>query len=194
MDVDSTEPLDPTDWRVLAVLQADARVSFADLARQVGMSASAVTERVRRLEERGIIEGYRAAVPPEKIGLEVLAFVRLRYPNGNYRPFESLLATTPEILEAHHVTGDDCFILKVAARSMRHLEEVAGRIGGLGSITTNVVYSTPLPARAIEPATLGAARSERGGTAGRGANAGRAGRGRRTRPASGAIHRAHNAS
>ncbi len=140
---------DATDWRILDVLQRDGRASYAELARAVSMSASAVTERVRRLEEAGIVQGYAAVVDPERIGLPVLAFVRLRYPTGNYKPFHDLVAATPEILEAHHVTGDDCFVLKVAARSMRHLEEVSGRIGALGSVTTSVVYSSPLPRRPV---------------------------------------------
>ncbi|MFG2177244.1 Lrp/AsnC family transcriptional regulator [Streptomyces abikoensis] len=140
---------DATDWRILDALQSSGRVGYAELARIVNMSPSAVTERVRRLEEAGVIGGYTAVVNPERLGLPVLAFVRLRYPNGNYKPFHDLLDTTPEVLEAHHVTGDDCFVLKVAARSMRHLEEVAGRIGALGSVTTNVVYSSPLSRRAI---------------------------------------------
>ncbi|MFF4703456.1 Lrp/AsnC family transcriptional regulator [Streptomyces sp. NPDC001288] len=140
---------DATDWRILEALQRDGRASFAELARAVAMSPSAVTERVRRLEEAGVIQGYAAVVNPERLGLPVLAFVRLRYPNGNYRPFHDLVAVTPEILEAHHVTGDDCFVIKVTARSMRHLEEITGRIGTLGSVTTSVVYSSPLPRRAI---------------------------------------------
>jgi Lrp/AsnC family leucine-responsive transcriptional regulator len=99
---------------------------------------------------------YRATVDPERVGLTVMAFVRLRYPTGNYRPFHSLLDTTPEIVEAHHVTGEDCFVLKVLARSMRHLEEVTGRISGLGAVTTSVVYSSPLTSRAISVANPGA--------------------------------------
>ncbi|MFH8347521.1 Lrp/AsnC family transcriptional regulator [Streptomyces sp. NPDC018045] len=140
---------DATDWRILDVLQRNGRAGYAELARAVNMSASAVTERVRRLEEAGVISGYAAVVEPAGIGLSVLAFIRLRYPNGHDAPFHDLLETTPEILEAHHVTGDDCFVLKVAARSMRHLEEVAGRVGALGAVTTSVVYSSPLPRRPI---------------------------------------------
>ncbi|MEV7487314.1 Lrp/AsnC family transcriptional regulator [[Kitasatospora] papulosa] len=140
---------DATDWRILDVLQRDGRATFAELARAVSMSPSAVTERVRRLEEVGVISGYTAVVDPERLGMPILALVRLRYPNGNYKPFHDLTASTPEILEAHHVTGDDCFVLKVTARSMRHLEEVTGRIGTLGSVTTSIVYSSPLPRRAI---------------------------------------------
>ena len=140
---------DATDWRILHALQHQGRATFAELARAVSMSASAVTERVRRLEEAGVISGSTAVVDQERLGLPVLAFVRLRYPHGNYKPFHDLLDTTPEILEAHHVTGDDCFVIKVATRSMSHLEQVAGRIGALGSVTTSVVYSSPLPRRPI---------------------------------------------
>jgi Lrp/AsnC family leucine-responsive transcriptional regulator len=138
--------LDQTDWRILDALQRDGRMSFADLARTVAMSPSAVSERVRRLEETGVIAGYRATVSPERVGLSILAFVRLRYPTGNYRPFHALLDSTAEIVEAHHVTGEDCFVLKVVARSMRHLEEVTGRIAGWAR--SRPAWSTParLPA------------------------------------------------
>ncbi|MFF7815593.1 Lrp/AsnC family transcriptional regulator [Streptomyces sp. NPDC007945] len=140
---------DATDWRILDALQAQGRASYADLARAVSMSPSAVTERVRRMEDAGVITGYTAVVDHERLGLPILAFVRLRYPTGNYKPFHDLVAVTPEVLEAHHVTGDDCFVIKVAARSMRHLEEISGKIGTLGSVTTSVVYSSPLPRRSV---------------------------------------------
>src|SRR3712207_3330620 len=122
------ESLDSTDWRILEALQDNARLSYAELARAVAMSPSAVTERVRRLEESGVIAGYTAVVTPERVGLGIGALVRLRYPSGNYRPFRSLLDTTPEIIEAHHVTGEDCFVLKVLARrSEEHTSELQSR-------------------------------------------------------------------
>jgi Lrp/AsnC family transcriptional regulator, leucine-responsive regulatory protein len=145
---------DETDWRILEALQRHGRASFTELARVVAMSPSAVTERVRRLDEAGVIVGYTAVIDPEAVGFSVLAFVRLRYPNGNYRPLHKLLDDTPEVVEAHHVTGEDCFILKVVARSMRHLEETTGRLSALGPVTANVVYSSPLPRRDLTaPAT-----------------------------------------
>lgn len=147
--------LDRTDWRLLEALQSDGRASYADLARIVAMSPSAVAERVRRLEEAGVIAGYRATVDPNAVGLTIMAFVRLRYPTGNYRPFHALLDSTAEIVEAHHVTGEDCFVLKVVARSMRHLEEVTGRISGLGPVTTSIVYSSLLLGRAVAADALG---------------------------------------
>lgn len=141
--------LDDVDRALLAALQRDGRAGYAELGRAVGLSASATAERVRRLEESGVITGYTCEVDPERLGLPIAALVRLRYPNTNYRPFHQLLDTTPEIVEAHHVTGEDCFVLTVRARSMRHLEEVTGRIGGLGGVTTSVVYSTPLRRRPV---------------------------------------------
>jgi Lrp/AsnC family leucine-responsive transcriptional regulator len=146
MTADST---DDVDLAILEALQGDGRMSYAELGRSVSMSASAVTERVRRLEEIGAITGYAAVVDPERLGLGILAFVRLRYPTGNYKPFHDLVAVVPEIVEAHHVTGEDCFILKVVARSMRHLEQTTGRISTLGAVTTTVVYSSPLKNRAL---------------------------------------------
>ena len=147
---------DRTDRAILAVLQQDGRRSMAELARDVRMSASAVAERVRRLEEAGVIRGYRADVDPEALGYAVLAHLRLRYPSSTYGPLHALLADIPEVLEAHHVTGDDCFVIKVVATSMRDLERITGRIGALGSVTTSVAYSSPIIARPItapEPAS-----------------------------------------
>jgi Lrp/AsnC family leucine-responsive transcriptional regulator len=151
----TAESLDDTDWRLLVALQRDARASYAELARQVSMSPSAVTERLRRLEDRGVIAGYSAVIDPERLGLTITAFIRLKHPTSNYKPFHDLLDRTPEIVEAHHVTGEDCFVLKVLARSMRHLESISGRLAGFGSVTTSVVYSSPLPRRTLGSDTLG---------------------------------------
>lgn len=142
--------LDATDWALLAELQRNGRASLSELARTVSMSASAVTERVRRLEEHGVVRGYRAEIDLALVGYPILAFVRLRYPHGNYKPLHDLVAKRAEILEAHHVTGDDCFVLRVAARSMPHLEEVVGAISGLGGVNTSIVYSTAFTGRIVE--------------------------------------------
>lgn len=142
---------DRTDHAILAALQADGRRSMAELARDVRMSASAVAERVRRLEDAGVITGYRAVIDPEALGYSVLAHLRLRYPSSSYGPLHALLDDVPEVLEAHHVTGDDCFVIKVVATSMRHLEQVTGRIGTMGAVTTSVAYSSPVVARPVRP-------------------------------------------
>lgn len=143
--------LDRVDQVILAELQSDGRVSVADLARRISLSASSTADRLRRLVDGGVITGYTALLDPGALGYPITAFVRLKYPTGNYKPLHDLLDVTPEIVEAHHVTGDDCFIFKVLARSMSDLERLAGRIAGLGSITTSVVYSSPLPRRVLVP-------------------------------------------
>lgn len=142
---------DTTDVAILRALQRDGRQSLTELARSVSMSPSAAKERVRKLEETGAISGYSAIIDPEKLGYPILAHLRLRYPSSNYKALHDLLDTTSEIVEAHHVTGDDCFVLKVVATSMRHLEQVSGRVGSLGSVTTSVAYSSPLARRAVLP-------------------------------------------
>lgn len=152
MPRNSHPEVDEIDRRLLDELQNDGRASVAHLARVVNLSSSATADRVRRLTDIGVITGYSVTVDTEALGYTVTAFVRLAYPSGNYGPFDALVASTPEIIEAHHVTGDDCFIIKVLARSMRDLERVTGRLATLGSITTNVVYSSPLPSRRITPA------------------------------------------
>ena len=114
--------LDTTDWRILEILQRDARVSFVTLGREVAMSTSAVTERVRRLEAAGVISSYTATVDPARVGMTIMAFVRLGYPSGKYTPLHDLFATTPQVLEAHHVTGEDCFILKVVAHDLQEFQ------------------------------------------------------------------------
>jgi Lrp/AsnC family transcriptional regulator, leucine-responsive regulatory protein len=153
MASDQRPGLDQTYQAILAELQRDGRVSVADLARRVSLSASSTADRLRRLIDGGVIIGYTALLAPEALGYSITAFVRLRYPLRNYKPLRDLLDATPEIIEAHHVTGDDCFILKLLARSMSDLERLTGQIAGLGSITTSVVYSTPLARRALVPSS-----------------------------------------
>jgi len=144
--------LDATDQRIVEHLQRDGRLSVAELARAINLSPSATADRVRRLTDAGVITGYTATVDPEALGYPIAAFVRLAYPSGNYRPFHDLVASTPEIVEAHHVTGNDCFIIEVIARSMRDLERITGKLATLGGITTSVVYSNTVPRRNLIPA------------------------------------------
>jgi len=139
--------LDLTDWSILGELQRDGRVPFTELARRVSLSASAVTERVRRLESEGVITGYRAEVDLAAVGFAVLAMVRLKYPGSRHEPLHRLLEERSEILECLRTTGEDCYTLKVAATSMRHLERIVDELAGFGSTTTNIVYSQTLPYR-----------------------------------------------
>ncbi|MEV0146192.1 MULTISPECIES: Lrp/AsnC family transcriptional regulator [unclassified Nonomuraea] len=142
------ENVDATDWAIIAELQRDGRVPLTELARRVNLSASATTERVRRLEAAGVITGYRAEIDLAKVGFAVLAMVRLKYPGNRHEPLHRLLGERREILECLRTTGDDCYTLKVAAVSMGHLECIVDELAQFGSTTTNVVYSQTLAYRA----------------------------------------------
>src|SRR6516225_10124730 len=108
------EHLDLIDWRILEELQRDARLSAAELGRRVHLSPPAVAARIGRLEDAGVITGYRADVSLAALGLEVMAFVRVRSAGAVHRAFLDAMADRREVLECHHVTGEDCFIVKVA--------------------------------------------------------------------------------
>ncbi|PXY29291.1 AsnC family transcriptional regulator [Prauserella sp. PE36] len=141
------ESLDATDWSILTELQRDGRLPLTELARRVSLSASATTERVKRLEHAGVITGYRAEVDLASVGYAVLAVVRLKYPGRKHEPLHRLLRQRTEILECLRTTGDDCYTLKVAASSMPHLEQLVDELAAFGSTTTNVVYSQTLSYR-----------------------------------------------
>jgi Lrp/AsnC family transcriptional regulator, leucine-responsive regulatory protein len=143
--------LDDTDWQVLRELQADGRLSYHELGRRVGLSAPAVAERVRRLEEAGVITGYVARVDAARAGLPVEAFIQMRC-----RLDRCLLKTSqaddyPEVVEIHKLSGDYCSMLKVRAASIEHLEGVIERIGQHGEMRTSVVLSTQYADRPVEP-------------------------------------------
>ena len=142
-------PLDATDWHILHELQADARLSFNELGRRVGLSAPAVAERVRRLEDAGIITGYHAHVDPAKVGLELTAFIQMRCALGRCLLKTTLPDDYPEVLEIHKLSGDYCAMLKVRAASMQHMEAIIERLGQHGEMRTSIVLSSPLEGRAI---------------------------------------------
>ncbi|HYO15734.1 MAG TPA: Lrp/AsnC family transcriptional regulator [Thermoanaerobaculia bacterium] len=139
--------IDETDRQILNILQENARTPNAEIARQVGMAPSAVLERIRRLEAKGVIQGYEARLNPEALGLGLLAFVfvRTRDVVGETRTAE-ILAQVPEVQEAHHIAGEDCFLLKVRTRDAkslgRLLREKFGAAGSVLSTRTTIVLET----------------------------------------------------
>jgi Lrp/AsnC family leucine-responsive transcriptional regulator len=139
--------LDAPNRRILEILSVDARISISELARQVGMSAPAVRERVIRLEEAGVIRGYRAAVDPAALGLPVAAWVRVRPGPGQLPKVADLAQRTPQVTECHRITGDDCFLLKVHGPSIEGLEAVLDAFLMFGQTTTAVVVATPVEPR-----------------------------------------------
>jgi Lrp/AsnC family leucine-responsive transcriptional regulator len=141
--------LDPINLRLLAELRDDPRLPMTALGRRVGMSSPAVTERVRRLEEAGVIQGYRLDVDPAALGFPLTAYIRVR-PNPGQLPRVAELANAiPEVVECHRITGDDCFIIKIHFPAMDHLDLILDRFLLLGTTTTSIVQSTPVPARPL---------------------------------------------
>ncbi len=146
-----THPLDEVDWRLLAELQADGRLSFNKLARRVHLSAPAVAERVRRLEHAGVITGYAARVDPALAGQPILAFVELRCSLGNCLLRTTTSADFPEITEIHKLSGERCSMLKIRAASLDALEGLTERLGEHGEMRTHIVLSTQYDGRPLEP-------------------------------------------
>lgn len=144
---DGKSLLDEVNCRLLAELGADPRLSAAELARRVGMSAPAVRERVTRLEEAGVIRGYRLDVDPAALGLPVAAWVRIRPGPGQLPKVAELAARTPEVSECHRISGDDCFLLKVHVAAISALEAVLDQFLLYGQTTSSFVVSTPVAPR-----------------------------------------------
>ena len=143
----SESVLDAIDYQIVDELQADARLSFSELGRRVNLSQPTIAERVRRLEERGVIRGYHIDLDPSQIGRPITAFIRLRisHPNARQYKFEKLIETEPEfacITECHRITGDDCLLLKVYVSSIQALNEFLGKINIYGDPNTSIVLST----------------------------------------------------
>jgi Lrp/AsnC family transcriptional regulator, leucine-responsive regulatory protein len=150
MAFDMETSLDRIGWRILAVLQSDARLSMAELGRRVGLSAPATAERVRKLEDAGIVSGYRAQVDLKRVGRAVMAFVRITALGDVRSKVAEAARNSPEVLEAHRGTGSDCFILKVAVEDIAHLERVTDRFTRFGQLTTSIVLSSLVDRRSVE--------------------------------------------
>ena len=141
--------LDATNLRLLSELQRDARISQAELGRRVGLSAPAVAERLARLERDGTIAGYRADVNPRALGFTLAAIIRMRPAPRQIPTVAGIARDTPEVVECHRVTGEDCFYMRVHVRDVEHLEEVIDRFALFGQTTTSIVQSSPVPRRGL---------------------------------------------
>jgi len=141
--------LDDVDWRLLELLQEDGRLSFSELGRRVSLSGSAVTERVRRLEERGVITGYAASIDTTKLGLPIEALVRARVRSLDTPRFRSAVLPLPQVVAADHVTGEECWVLRVLCRNTAELEELLEKVQRYGETNTSLVLSSPLRRRSV---------------------------------------------
>jgi Lrp/AsnC family transcriptional regulator, leucine-responsive regulatory protein len=142
--------LDPTNRSLLAELASDARISLAELGRRVGLSAPAVAERLGRLEREGVITGYRVDLDPRALGFAFAAVLRMRPAPRQIPKVADVARATPEVVECHRVTGEDCFYMKLHVRSVEHLEEVIDRFTPFGQTTTSIIQSSPVSPRTVE--------------------------------------------
>jgi Lrp/AsnC family leucine-responsive transcriptional regulator len=145
----SQRGLDTTDINLLQELEIDARLSLAELGRRVGLSPPAVADRLERLEESGVISAYRAEIDPRALGYELAVVLRIRPAPRELKKVAELAQRTPEIVECHRITGDDCYLMKAHVRDVEHMEEVIDRFAIYGQTTTSIVQSSPVPRRGL---------------------------------------------
>lgn len=148
MNLQSMEAIkDARGVELLHLLRDDPRMSVSEMARRVGMSAPAVRERIQRLEEAGVIKGYRLEIDPRALGYPLAVFVRVRPMPGKLPNIAELASTLPQVVECHRVTGEDCFIMKVYLDSLDNLDKILDQFLVYGQTTTSIVQSTPVPPR-----------------------------------------------
>ena len=144
--------LDTIGWRLLQELQINGRLSYAELGRRVGLTTPAVVERVKRMEEAGIIVGYHADIDPMKVGMPISAFIRMSIVGDVFSKITGVVKNSPEVVECHRGTGADSFIMKVHVRSVEHLEQLIDRLTPYGTTSTSIVLSSPVQRREIHKA------------------------------------------
>jgi Lrp/AsnC family transcriptional regulator, leucine-responsive regulatory protein len=147
--VAANQSQDGTNIALLQELQENARLSLAELGRRVGLSSPAVADRLERLEEAGVISGYRAEIDPRALGYELAVVLRIRPAPRELKKVAELAQRTPEIVECHRITGDDCYLMKAHVRDVVHMEEVIDRFAVYGQTTTSIVQSSPVPRRSL---------------------------------------------
>ncbi|NKI67959.1 winged helix-turn-helix transcriptional regulator [Collimonas pratensis] len=141
--------IDAKGWKILAAIQSDGRISLKALADHCGLSLPATSERLKRLEEAGIVSGYRAVVSAEAVGYGVMAVIGITTAQPDKARLIAQLQAMPEVLECLHVTGQDSFLLRVVTKDIRHLERFVGSINHYGETRTSIVMSTPIAQRSI---------------------------------------------
>lgn len=146
--------LDHLGWKLLIELQKDARISFAALGRRVGLSTPAVAQRVRRMEDEGIIRAYRADINPQRVGLPITAFIRMSVVGDVLKKLTARVHAMAEIIECYRGTGEDCFILKVCVVSVEHLRDVIDRLTPYGTTSTSLVLTPMIEKNLLGPENL----------------------------------------
>jgi Lrp/AsnC family leucine-responsive transcriptional regulator len=133
---------DHIDWKILELLQHNARLSNTEMGKLVGLSQPAVTARIQRLEDVGVIEGYSARLNPRCLGREISALIRLKTTHANIHHCLNTFERIPHILEIYRITGEDCFMVKATFQQMSQLESTIDAIGKFGAVTTTMILAT----------------------------------------------------
>jgi Lrp/AsnC family leucine-responsive transcriptional regulator len=147
--VKSSALLDSSGRKLLTALQRDARCSIAELSRRIGLSQTRVAERLRRMEDAGIIQGYTVEIDREALGLPLLAYIRLTCSGGSYHSFLKFVKSAQQVQECHHLTGGDAFLLKVTMASIGELEKFVEKLLPYGDPITSIVLSSPVVRNAL---------------------------------------------
>lgn len=142
---------DRTDWRIIGLLQKNARMTNTEIGKIVGLTQPAVTARIRALETVGVIETYAARINPSALGMEITAIIRLKTTHEKIAQCLKTFEQVPEILEANRITGEDCFIVKATFCRMPRLEEVIDCLAKFGSVTTSLVLASYPNKPLVEP-------------------------------------------
>jgi len=146
---DNTRLLDPVGRQILRLLQEDARLPFSEIGRQVGLTAPAVAERVRRMEEAGIITGFHAVVDPAKLGMPLTAYIYVTATGGRCDPIDALALQQPTVTECYCIAGERDILIKGAFESIDQLQQVADLFRRYGSVSTTLVLSTYLDRKTL---------------------------------------------
>ncbi len=139
--------LDETNLRLLGELQRDGRISIAELGRRIGLSSPAVAERLKRLETEKVITGYRVEIDPRKVGYSLGVVIRIRPAPRQLAEVAALARSTPEVIECHRVTGDDCYVMTAYVLDVEHLEAIIDAFAAYGQTTSSIMQSSPVPRR-----------------------------------------------
>jgi Lrp/AsnC family leucine-responsive transcriptional regulator len=157
--------LDKTGWRLLNELQQNARLSYTELGQRVGLSLPAVTDRIRRMEEAGILTGYHAEIDLERVGLPVLAIVQLESIGGRSCDYVAeQVNKIPEVLECYRVIGEDSVVVHVVATSIDHLTRIIDQLSQYGVPTTSIVRSDPMKRHTVSREIVEDTDREKGGS------------------------------
>jgi len=144
--------MDQLDFRLLSILQKDGRITISDLSKQLALSRPSVTERLNRLREKGIIEGFSARVCPRSVGRNIVVFIQLSdFKTASYAEFEKKILDDPDIIEIHRLTGPVSYLLKAAVPGMEQLNQIIEKLNPYGNVNTSIVLSSPLSFSPITP-------------------------------------------